>query len=367
MSTTRDYKDGSMELITRTHRQDFFGVLTVGGETTRLNIIDGQVNFSEDWSPRMQATLTVAARIGSEEMLRIDPREVSRLEIHAGYLYPGQEPDVHVLAAGHLDHRKAGVPGDVLELIGSSAETYLHECRWMLAAAIKSFAGVKEALEFFIDYAMPGVPVTWISTLPTRHRPDLVSGLEVLPGVSMWDLVDGITLSAGLRIYPADNGAWHLRPRASIAGVSTAFLTQSEAGIVLGSDDVTSRDGYYSAALIKYSWYDGTAQREILGTWAPAGPVRGAGQKTYAEDRPGPISQAAANEAARLLVSNLSTRGDSYVLRAVAAYWLRDGDTVQVRLANGIDVRHIVRSVSFNLSDGSMTVTTREPSNLGLN
>ena len=355
-----------MLLIAQTHRQEYYGDLVIGEEGQRLNIIDGSITFSEDWAPRMQGSLTVASMLEAEAIGRIDPRKESRAEVHAGYLYPGTESDVHLLAAGHLAARKASIPGDVLELEIAGAEEYMQEAKWMIGTVTKSFAGVREALEYLIAYAIPGVAMVWETKIGTRYRPDLVAGLEIEPGATMWDLAEGIALTAGLRLYPGDHGSWVLEPRASEAGISRAFLTQSEAGIVLGADDVMSRAGYYSAALIKYGWNDGTTQREILGTWAPPGPVRGAGQKTYVEDRPGPISQSGANEAARLLVKNLSTRGDSYVVKAVAAYWLRDGDTVQVRLANGAEVRHIVRSVTFNLSDGSMTVTTREPTNLGL-
>lgn len=370
MSATRSYRSDSIELIAQTHRQDYFGALTIAGEETHLNVIDGSVTFSEDWSPRMQTQLTVAARLGSAEMLKIDPRQFSRLEVSAGYLLPGEEPDVHVLGRGHLSHRSAKLPGDVLTLRGASSEMYLQETKWISSTLIRSFEGVTEALEWFIWHSLPGGPLRWKTSVPALYRPDLVSGIEVAAGATMWDLVDSITLSAGLRIYSDEEGDWVLEPRATLAGITRAYLMQTDTGILLDAEDIVSRDGYYTSALIKYAWTDEAGEaREILGTWAPTLPgpgTRGAGQRTYVDSRPGPVTQASANEAARLLVKNLSTRGDSYVLTAVAAYWLRDGDTVQVRLSNGVDVRHIVRSVTFNLADGSMTVTTREPSNLGL-
>ena len=119
----------------------------------------------------------------------------------------------------------------------------------------------------------------------------------------------------------------------------------------------------------RYSWTTPTGDQEITGSWAPAPTTgtRGQGQKTLVLDREGQITQYGADEAARAVVENVSTRGDSYTLQAVACYWLRPGHTVQVDLANGSSARHIVKQVVFHLGQGSMTVTTREPNNLGEN
>ena len=367
---TRDYRSESMELITQTHRQDYFGTikLTEGTAVTLLSVVDGEVKFSEDWSPRMQAKLTVANNFSLDQLQRIDPRVQRRLEIHAGYYHPGNVPDVHLLAAGQLEERLASSPGDMIELTLSNAETATQECRWLAATVTRSFPGVIEALTYFIGYANAPYFFALDTDIPPVYRPDLTNAMQIETGVSMWDLIDTLTQSAGLRVYVGDDGRWHVGRKTTLAGLTRAFLTQTERGTVTTADDVLSRAGYYTAAAIKYTWTDGTTDREITGTWAPApapGIERGAGQKTYFDERPGPISQAAANETARLTVASLSTRGASYVLEAVAAYWLREGDTVQVRLLTGVDVRHIVKEVTFHLAAGTMTVITREPTNLG--
>lgn len=367
---TRAYRSESMELITQTHRQDYFGSikLTEGTAVTTLSVVDGDVAFSEDWSPRMQAHLTVANTFNLDQLQSIDPRTPRRLEIYAGYYHPGNVPDVRLLATGQLDERVASSPGDMIELTLSNAETAAQECRWLAATVTRSFPGVIEALTYFIGQATAPNFLSLDTDIPPVYRPDLTAGMEVETGASMWDLIDTLSQSAGLRVYVADDGRWHVGRKTTIAGLTRAFLTQDDRGIVSTAEDILSRDGYYTAAAIKYMWNDGTTDREILGTWAPTpapGIERGAGQKTYYDERPGPISQAAANETARLTVASLSTRGNSYVLEAVAAYWLREGDTVQVRLLTGVDVRHIVKQVTFHLSAGTMTVITREPTNLG--
>jgi hypothetical protein len=126
-------------------------------------------------------------------------------------------------------------------------------------------------------------------------------------------------------------------------------------------------DPYYTAAVLHYQWKDAAGtDREIFGTWAPPGDARGpgAGHKVFTADRDVQTDQYSADEAARLTVAQLSTRGESYIIEAVAAYWIRPGHTVSIGAA---DVRHIVKSVRFDLGAGTMLITTREPSNLGDN
>jgi hypothetical protein len=130
---------------------------------------------------------------------------------------------------------------------------------------------------------------------------------------------------------------------------------------------VLSRDDYADAAIVRFKWKDAGGDKEVVGTWAPpAGPYgTGAGCKVFETERPGPATQGTANEAARLAVVQLSTRGNKYVIEAAAHYWLRPGAAVQLMTAEGEVIRHICKTVTFNVAGGSMTVTTREPNNLG--
>jgi hypothetical protein len=126
------------------------------------------------------------------------------------------------------------------------------------------------------------------------------------------------------------------------------------------SEDVLSRGDYYSAAVLRYEWRDAAdVDHTIIGKY---GTLPG---KVFRGDYNTAITQSAANTAAQDTVRNLSTRGDSYICTDVAAYWLRPASTVRVNLANGTDVDHLVKQVVFHLAAGTMTTTTRQPSNLG--
>jgi hypothetical protein len=214
---------------------------------------------------------------------------------------------------------------------------------------------VTEALEWFASYAL-GDTITMTSSVGYGYRADLTSSIPVKAGGSVWDFMDELALAANVRLFVDSEGVWNITPKVTEASADVTGL----AGTVSDSEDVLDRNEYYSAAVLKYSWTDALdVDRTIIGKW---GTLPG---KVYYAELDTAATQATADTAAQATIRNLSTRGDSYVCTSVAAYWLRPGDTVQVTLANGTDVPHIVRQVVFHLTNGTMTVTTREPSNLG--
>ena len=365
---TAPYQAQALETVRQSHRQEVTATLTPAtGEPLQLVVNSGSVTFSEDWSPHAQVELSCVGGQSVADLLRMDPRLSPLLEVKAGYVYPGQSADVQLLATTHLVERRVVTPGDTLELVAASAEHLAQDVVWMEADQVKSFQGVLEATQWLLTYAGAGeVDATQVSQ---NYRPDLVAAVALKQGSSVWSVVLHIATAAGLWLYVAADGTWQLAPKVHLAGQTTAWLAQGGGGsLVYKADDVLSRNGYYTAAIVRYAWEDANGSQEIVGTWAPtpaAGALRGSGQKTLVLDRQGSISQYWADEAARLVVENVSTRGDSYLLEAVACYWLRPGHTVQVDLANGSTARHIVKQVVLHLGNGSMTVTTREPSNLG--
>jgi hypothetical protein len=364
---TAPYGLRSLEIVQQTHRQEFYAEATTSAGVLRLNVSDGEVTFSEDYSPRVTASLSCANTLDGAGLEALDPREVVPVDIYAGYLVPGEAPDVRRLARVNAGTRGSQQPGDALELLGDSEEIRAIECLWLQAEQTKTFAGVLEAVEWLIGYAVsPAVPEV-VTTIKKLHRPDLVSAVALEPGLAMWDVAHALAASAGLSLYVDSDGIWHLEPPASVYGETAAYLTLGPVTPVTQMEDVLSRDGYYDAAVIKFVWKDASGDKFTYGTWAPPAGVggKGAGCKTFKTERPGPITQSAADNAAWLAVKELSTRGNTYTVTATAHYWLRPGMSVQLTKADGSTVRHIAKVVRFNLASGVMTVTTREPSNLG--
>lgn len=364
---TAPYASQALETIRTTHRQKVSATFhPVTGNPIELVVNDGNVTLSEAWSPHAQVHLSCAGGLSVEQLASMDPRQAPRIEVKAGYIYPGAAEDVQLLATAVLAERRVMQPGDGLELEANSAEMLAQDVIWMEATQTRSYLGVGEAIDALLDYAGAGVLV---HDMGAKFRPDLTSAVELEQGTSLWEVIYHLALQAGRWLYVGADGTWRCTAKASVAGTTSVYLATSGPGsIVTKADDVLSRNGYYSAALVRYSWKDSAgADQEMVGTWAPpaAAGMKGSGQKTLVLERKGRATQFGANEAARLTVKNMSTRGASYQVDAVAAYWLRPGHTVQVTLANGTTVRHICKQVVFHLGSGSMTVTTREPSNLG--
>lgn len=354
------YRPETADLIRGVHEQR--AVLTMSDGTTTWDTapLTGTLTLSEDWSPFGQLTATLANTFTPDDLDKLDPREALGVVLNAGYVHPDGVVDLHPLFTGQLEERKARNSAGVLDIKASTGELFAHEAGWLEADAWKTFTGVTEAIAWLAGYAT-GAVVVPVSHLGNFHRADLVSAVPLVTGQSLWAPIAEIALAAGVRVYVDTDGTWTIAPKTSLAGVTSAFLSTGGGGIVEDSEDTLTRDGYHGAATLKFQWKDaGGADQTVVGKFGVAG------RKTFTETRQFPVSQAQANDAAQAVVRNLSTRGNSYECQGAAAYWLRPGATVQVTLANGVEARHVVRSITFNFTLGTMSVVTREPSNLGV-
>ena len=353
--TTAPYLPESAAMVTGSHEQRVTLELTDGTTTWAAPLLAGDITLAEDWSPRAQFSAVIPNTFTPETLASIDPRTgTARATVTAGYVHPDGTVDMHPLFTGHLRERVAKRPGNEVQIQADSDEALTQDAAWMATDQFKSFAGVTEALEYFASYAT-GAAVTITSSVGAGYRPDLTSSIPVKAGGSVWEFMSDLALAANIRLFVDSTGAWQITAKATAADEDNINnLTVSD------SEDVLSRNGYYSAAVLKYEWTDALGNdHTVIGRY---GTLPG---KVYYLELDTATTQAAADTAAQDAIRNLSTRGDSFVCTSVAAYWLRPGDTVRVSLANGTDVLHIVRQVVFHLTNSTMTVTTREPSNLG--
>lgn len=141
-------------------------------------------------------------------------------------------------------------------------------------------------------------------------------------------------------------------------------LVVGENGTLIDSDTTLTRDEWFNCVAIENTVYDppriGTAQIKtgVFGT-------DNIGYKTYYESKDiySPFGNIAASVAAEILAKK-SAMGRGFMLTATAAYWLRPGMPVTVKLPTGPAERHIVQQVTFNPQMGSMKVETRLPENV---
>jgi hypothetical protein len=351
------YLSDSFALVKRSHEQRVTLTLTDGTDTWVTPLLGGDLTLSEDWSPRAQLSAVVPNIFTLAQLSAIDPRTGTAMAtVDAGYVHPDGTVDVHTLFTGNLRERRLTRPANQIALEAASAEAVAQDSGWLATDLFKSFAGVTEAIEWFASYAT-GDTVTVTSSVGTGYRSDLTGSLPVAPGKPVWDFMADLALAADLALFVDSEGTWTLAPKPSEA--SGTDVTEL-AGNVSESDDVLSRNGYCSAAVLEYSWRDAmSVEHTIYGRY---GTLPG---RVYSAKLEAATTQAAADAAAQATVRNLSTRGNSYVCTSVAMYWVRPGSTVRVTLADGTDTVHLVKQVVFHLVAGTMTVTTREPTNLG--
>ena len=131
-----------------------------------------------------------------------------------------------------------------------------------------------------------------------------------------------------------------LTRRAAVASVSRAQLAVGPGGTLTHSQSDLARAEWGNAVLLRSSWRDGTGTDRIViaSAWATSGDfaVATAGARWQLIERTSPTTQAAANAAAKHILTRTLSRGRGYTLTAVAAYWLRPGHTVTVQLPRAV-------------------------------
>jgi hypothetical protein len=227
-------------------------------------------------------------------------------------------------------------------------------------------AGLTEFVTWAVTYGMyPEAPAI-DSVLGSGFGAAALADLPVEAGMNLWDLIAEAAARTGAWVY-ADGNRWIITRSPTTTGVIAHTLTTGAGGTVFNSDAQLSREGFANSCLITYRWKAGTVDHVMYGyaringgAYAP----ESAGRLGDVTERPGPITQAAANQAAAARLANLATRGRSLLLEAHAAYWLRPSNTITVQLPTGPPETVLVRSVTYAPLAGTMNVTTRQAINV---
>jgi hypothetical protein len=356
MATT-PYLPAVEQLVRTSFEQRVSLTLTSGEDTWTTTLLGGELTLSEDWSPRGQLSVVVPNIFSVADLAAIDPRtSVVRATVTAGYVHPDGTVDVHQLFDGHLRERRVMRRTNTLHLAATTDEALAHDAKWLETDTFKTFAGITEALEWFASYAT-GEDISIDSSVGLTYRADLTASIPTPPGAKVWDLMDGLCLAAGVHLYVDADGSW--KARSKVDEASTTDIT-ALADVADSEDSLTREDDFYSAAVLTYSWRDAMdVDHEIIGRY---GTLPG---RVYTADITAPATQGAADAAAQEVVRSRSTRGDTYTGTSPAAYWLRPSRTVRVTLADDTTVDHILKTVVFQLTVGTMKTITRQPSNLG--
>lgn len=362
---TAPYAAKAAELIRGSLRHEVAVTAQLGGaDPFVLPAEDVTVTMSEDWAPYVQADikLSVPARA---QLDALDPRLNCRLRIDAGYTYPDNQTDVHLLADLDLRSRDDTRPDNMLGLEAASAEARAQDYRAMWLTNIP-LTGLNEAAAWALDFtSRPGTPKI-LSAFGPRSFTSNLEGLAVEIGQDMWSILDGLAARTGTRIWCDEYRNWRIDWRPSLAGTPALHLTHGEAGTLVHTSDKLDREEWYNAAIVRHRWSDDAGAHEVTGYAQVVGgdmSVDAVGRRCYLEASDTPINQAGADMAASTRLDNLVSRGRRLTVTAIAAYWLRPGMTICITLPNGDEGVQLVQSVSFRPAEGLMTVVTRQPSN----
>jgi len=356
------YTATTAELLAQDHRNlvdaqlthPDFGVLQLELAAARGDRLS--VTFDESSTPRASAQLSCPL-----PDVAIDPRQGVRLAVAAGYGPVGDGvEDVQPLV--DLVLRTAAPswsgPDARLDATASGDESLVLDAS---PAVAESTTGATHAL------AIEALLAKSVSPRPT-FLPDVGGAAVTVDTIEdRWNALVDLADRVGAQLYDDGLRTWHLTPQPElVAAVPHHTLAVGEGGTVLEPSRDTTRDDWFNYVRVRYRWRNAAgADQQVVGTaYVTAGPYRITGpasRRILSVDRDVATTTAQANTVAQSILLRQLSRGDAVTVRAVAAYWLRPGMTVDVLMPTGELLRHLVARVTFDVLEGTMTVTTRLP------
>lgn len=335
------------------------------GSPIILDVEDLSITFDESWSPHIQASITAKIPADQATLDALDPRKNCRVKISLGYVYDGAVKDVHEVADLGIRTRDVLRPQNVLRLTAAGDEARAQDAKRRSTDAAPPKTGINEIVAYAAGKAVsPDVPEI-VSDFGSGYGVNSFTELELEVGSDYWSLISDAAKRAGVWVYVDGQRRWRITKRAEVAGVSAHKLLTGAGGTIISADAALQREDFYNSVTLAYTWQDAAkVDQTVYGeAWIDGGDfgTTATGVNGYFEEREGPITKAQANAAAQTILKYCFTRGRGFRMDAAAAYWLRAGMTVTVQLPLGEQERHIIRAVSFNPADGTMTITTRQP------
>lgn len=348
------------------HKQSVL-VQPATGPAFPLEVEDLEVGFSEDWAPHVEVSMRAKVPEDVAQIDTLDPRAGCRLLVSLGYIYGDRTEDVHQVADVALQSRQVSRPSNELSLTGVSAEAQLQDYRILWNPSIPS-AGLNELMDWCLRFGLAPKAPKVNSTLPAGYGKAGLAGIEAQIGSNYWDVIEDAAQRTDAWVYCDGDDTWQITKKPLIAVSPHLALTVGENGTIISTQSTLDREPWANALVITYEWTDANKDRRIIHGRAVAdsGPfsIHQVGYRVQQVSRQTAVTQAQADQAAAGMLRNLISRGRSLTLEAIAAYWVRPGNSVDVTLPTGETERHLVQSVRFRPGDGTMTLTTRQPVDL---
>ena len=355
--TTGDYLPDTPALLAGIHGH--VCRLRLDGEDQAVDAADGDrvvVSFDESRSPRASVDVTLARAAG----LALDPRAGVRVEVDAGYRRLDDTEDVQPLV--DLGVRSSRPRWDVDELIlqGAGDEAMAIDAS---PAVVESITGtsIGQAVTTLLGRCLNPAPPLTTTVAGAAVAVDKIE--------DRWQALVDLADRAGAQLYDDGLRRWRLDAVPQVKTTPDLAVTVGTGGTVLVAEEGTDRDAWHNYVLLVYRWRNAAgSDQQIIATAYVGGGALGiyttAGRRIYREQRNVATTQAEANAAAASILARVYSRGQTLTFRAVAAYWLRPGMTVDVTLPDGQTRRRLVARVQFDVLAGVMDVSTRQPLDL---
>lgn len=335
------------------------------GETFALDLEGGTVAWDETRSPRVQASLTCKVP-GDQALLdRMDPRTGARLVIDAGYRRPDGTQDVQTFVDLGLRSRRVTRPNDQMTLTAAGDEALVIDDAPTNGGSVNRTT-TTVAIVAVLQLIFPGLAVDTTGT-PAG------AAVSQAPLGDKWTTVLDLADRIEAQVY--DNGLrnWYIKVAPTVAALPALDVEVGTEGTIISSDAGMDREeGWANRVFLTYNWTTTAAgvdtPHSMVSVKSITSGVYAAtvgNTRTHEETRQIPATQTSADLAATSLVKRTVTRGRTFTVQTISAYWLRPGMTLCVDLPLGGEEWHIVAGVDFDLADGTMRVTTRLPDNTG--
>lgn len=346
-----------------------------------IDVIECSLTYDEFWSPYVQGELT-AVIPDADTLAYLDPRQLVRVDVYAGYVLPGGVRDVHLMACCYLSGRSIDYPANELRLSFQGPEYVIDAAEATMddLAAFTSESTAYGAVDTCLtmaDYKLMPIAITngFDADAYSRNATGWVDPAQdwlAKTGDNWLNIARDIADRVDAWFRCDETGWFRLTRREWGPSIERHKLRVGADGTIISASDSMSRDGWANSAQVHYSWSTLTTSGGVS-TAVPKQAIGAAelngsdydpdavGAVFVRSTRPFPSTKALAQAAAASLLRRYSVRAKSLSLSAVAAYWLRPPMGVTVELPVGAQQRLNVSAITFDLVAGRMDIRTRHP------
>lgn len=321
-----------------------YATTRTGTQLLDLEVENLSWTLDEAWAP--SASLSVTAVRPTDPRI-LDPRKGVRIVLELGYRYMGGDLDQHKVADLLLVNWTSD--GETIQITAVDDALMLQE--WVRLSGTVMYPMGTPIVQ--VIEAQIAASVGRVALIETINRVTLAEPLTIGPSTNLSGLISALADQANVWVRCDPLRVWRISDRPSAVGASVVQVTTGPVGITTAIEDGMSRVAWANAVSLEFdgeqfAFYD-----------YPAGPM-GTGElgivaqvDRVAAPWPGTI---AATEAARARLARAFTRGDAQSLTALAAWWVRPGDTITTPDLE----RVIVSKVNFTFPESLMQVETRK-------